>query len=58
MTEKQIRISWWAISTIGLSVMIACFWMGDNKMAGLVVFPATLLVRHIVTRRWYPNKPN
>jgi hypothetical protein len=58
MKEKQIRIAWWVISGIGFASMTTCFWFGYNKTAGLVLFPITLLVRHIVTGRWYPNKPN
>jgi len=58
MTEKQIRIAWWLISGIGFAIMVICFWMGYEKIGGLVIFPTTLIVRHTVTRRWYPNKPN
>jgi hypothetical protein len=58
MTEKQIRIAWWVISGVGFTLMVICFWTGYEIMGWLIIFPATLIVRHIVTRRWYPNKPN
>ena len=58
MTEKQIRISWWVISGVGLALMLFCIWTGYEKTGWMIIFPTTLVVRHLVTRRWYPNRPN
>ncbi len=58
MTEKQIRTSWWIISGSGFVLIAVCFLAGFTVIGGLVIFPITLLVRHIVTGRWYPNRPN
>ncbi len=50
MTSKERRITFLVITFIAFIIMTFCFAMGYNKTGGLIVFPAALLIRYLVTR--------
>jgi hypothetical protein len=43
---------YWLISAIGFGAFVICIVFGYRELAWLIIFPATILIRLLVTKTW------